>query len=87
MPQNHGTPQRTYQVLGQATLFRLTNCLMCYDDISVQSVDENQFEPTTSTSDPTQRFTDDMEMVQSTEPSKWRKLDMGDFMVRTNVTK
>ena len=61
--------------------------LFDYDDISVQSVPDNEFEPQPSTSDPTQRVPDDVDLVHSIEPSKKRKLDMGDFMVRSNVTK
>ena len=55
-----------------------------YDDISVQSVPYNKLETQTSTADPAQRVTDDIELVHSTDPSKRRKLDM---MVRNNVTK
>ena len=55
--------------------------LFDYDDISVQSVQGIEIGPPTSTSDPAQRFHDDMEFVHSTEPSKRRKLDMGDLMV------
>ena len=58
--------------------------LFDYDDISVQSVPDNEIEPQTSTSDPAQCVTDDIEFVHSTEPAKRRKLDMG---VRNNVTK
>ena len=62
--------------------------LFDYDYISVQvSVPDNELEPQPSTSDPTQRVPNDIELVHSTEPSKKRKLDMGDLMVRSNVTK
>jgi len=61
--------------------------LFDYDDISVQSRQDNELEPTTSTSDLAPRLPDNMEFVHSHEPSKRRKLVMGDLMVRTNVTK
>jgi hypothetical protein len=63
--------------------------LFKYDDISVQSVEDNELEPTTSTStsDPAQRQSEDMDLVHPTEPSKRRKLNMGDLMVKPNVTK
>ena len=47
-----------------------------YDDISIQSAQDNELEPRTS--DPAQRQSEDMNFVHSTEPSKRRKLDMGD---------
>ena len=59
----------------------------CISWTSVQSVQENELEPPTSTSDRAQRLTDDMDFVHSTEPSKRRKLDMKDLMLRTHVTK
>ena len=44
--------------------------LFDYDDISVQSVPDNDHEPQPSTSDTTQRVPDDVELVHSIEPSK-----------------
>ena len=61
--------------------------LFDYDDISVQSVEDNELEPRTSTSDPVQRQSEDMDLVHPTEPSKRCKHDMGDLMAKTNVTK
>ena len=54
--------------------------LFDYDDISVQSVPDNDLEPQPSTSDTTQRVPDDIEVVLSIEPSKdanltWERLD------------
>ena len=53
---------------------------------------EPTFESTIATSDPPQpllppKATDDMKVTQASEPSQLRKLDMGDLMGRTNVTK
>jgi hypothetical protein len=64
---------------------------LCDCDVSVQSFKKPNFEVNTTTTNPTERLslfnaTDDMEMIQDTEPKR-RKLDMGDLMVRTNITK
>ena len=40
--------------------------LFDYDDISVQSIQDNELEPPTSTLDPAQRLPDDMDFVHST---------------------
>ena len=61
--------------------------LFDYDDNSVQSIEDNELETTTSTSDPAQRQSEDMDLVHPTEPSKRRKLDMSELMVKPNVTK
>ena len=42
--------------------------LFDYDDISVPSVQDNELDPPTSTSDPAQLQPEDMDFVQSTEP-------------------
>ena len=61
--------------------------LFDYDDTSAQSVQDNELVLQNSTSDPAQRLHDDMEFFHSSESSKRFKLDMGDLMIRTNVTK
>ena len=59
--------------------------LVDYDDNSVQSIEDNELAPTTSTSDLAQRQSEEVELLQPAEPSKRRKLDMGELMVKTNV--
>ena len=61
--------------------------LFDYDDNSVQSIEHNELAPTTSTSDPAQRQSEDVELLHPAEPSKRSKLDMGELMVKPNVTK
>ena len=60
---------------------------MIYDDNSVQFIEDNELEPTVSTFDPAQRQSEDVDLLHPTEPSKRRKLDMGELMVKPNVTK
>ena len=50
-------------------------------------MEDNELAPTTSTSDPAQHQSEDMDLVHPTEPSKRRKLDMGELMVKPNITK
>ena len=50
--------------------------LFDYDDNSVLSIEDNELEPTTSTSDPAQRQSEEVDLVHPTEPSNQRKLDM-----------
>ena len=56
--------------------------LVDYDENSVQSIQDNELAPTTSTSDLSQRL-----RSRKYEPLKRRKIDMGELMVKTNVTK
>ena len=58
-----------------------------YDETSVQSTQDNELVPTTSTAEPSQPHTEEAEVLQPTEPLKRRKIDMGQLMVKTNVTK
>ena len=57
-----------------------------YDETSIESTQENEIVPTTSTSEPS-RQSEEAEILQPAEPQKRRKLDMGELMVKTNVTK
>jgi hypothetical protein len=59
--------------------------LFDYDDNSVQSFEDNELEPTMSTSAPAQRQSEDVDLVHPT--TKRRKLDMGELMVKPIVTK
>ena len=61
--------------------------LVDYDDNSVQSIQDNELAPTTSMSDPSQRQSEEPEVLPPAEPQKRRKIDMGELMVKTNVTK
>ena len=61
--------------------------LVDYDDNSVQSIQDNELAPTTSMSDPSQRQSEEPEVLPPAEPLKRRKIDMGELMVKTNVTK
>ena len=79
-------PQDTHDLATNVTtdvvvIFVPLDELFDYDDISVQSVEDNELESTTSTSNPAQRQYEDIDLVHLTEPSKRCKLDMGDLMV------
>jgi len=58
-----------------------------YDETSVQSMQDNELVPTTSTADPSQTYSEEAEVLQPAESLKRRKIDMGQLMVKTNVTK
>ena len=60
--------------------------LVDYDDNSVPSIEDNELAPITSTSDPAQRQSEDVALLYPAEPSKQRKLDMGELMVKPNKT-
>ena len=61
--------------------------LVDYDENSVQSIHDNELAHTTSTSDPSQRQSEETEVLPPDEPLKRRKIDMGELMVKNNVTK
>ena len=63
-PRNYATNVTTDEAVTSVPLDELFD----YDDISVPSVQDNEFEPPTSTSDPAQLQPEDMDFVQSTEP-------------------
>jgi len=58
-----------------------------YDEPSVQSTQDNEVLPTTSTAEPSQPHSEEADFLQPTESLKRRKIDLGQLMVKTNVTK
>ena len=82
IPQDTNDLVTTDAVVTSVPLDELVDC----DDNSVPSIEDNELAPITSTSDPAQRQSEDVALLYPAEPSKQRKLDMGELMVKPNKT-